>query len=196
MHFFKQALIATTLLITSTTEATPILNINEDGKLTGASNVEIKGISYNVNFEMGFCSDLFAGCNSQSDFTFNSIEGANAASKALSDSVISPFHGEIIWGNFSGYGFILTPYEILPDTTGYNFGTVKGVGVIYTNEYLSRGELFDVPRWTSEYNFSTIWAKWQRSEVPEPSALGLLLLGISTLFVRINRANRHSENLK
>lgn len=68
-----------------------ILNvIEEDGfvRLLGASNVSVQGVSYDVEFQGGTCADVFSGCDSISDFVFQSEGQALAASQALLDQVL------------------------------------------------------------------------------------------------------------
>lgn len=185
MKLAKQALVTAIIVASSAAEAIPTLNFNSSNELTGVSNIEIEGTNYNVDFEIGFCNLLFTGCDNKTDFLFQSAENATAASLALSETVISTFQGEIAWSKVSGYNFILTPYDVLPDVTGYNVGTVKGIGIGYGQ---LQGELFDIPHWISEYNFGTIWAKWERNDVPTPPTFGLLLIGFSALLFRTIRS--------
>lgn len=64
------------------THAAPILLV--DGtELTGANGVDVGGTLYDVRFVDGTCVALFSGCDSVSDFAFNSIASATQASAAL-----------------------------------------------------------------------------------------------------------------
>jgi hypothetical protein len=63
------------------------LNIS-GGQLLGASDVDVLGFSYDVEFANGTCFDLFDGCDGYSDFTFQDAQTASAASLALLDQVL------------------------------------------------------------------------------------------------------------
>ncbi|UIP28854.1 hypothetical protein [Photobacterium sp. TLY01] len=67
--------------------ATPILQINGAGQLTGAWNVEVEGTLLDVKFMDGTCIELFNGCDSSTDFYFTTSSAATAASQALLDTV-------------------------------------------------------------------------------------------------------------
>lgn len=64
-----------------------IVLTNGAGKITGATGVIVEGESYSVNFVDGSCIDLYSGCNENSDFVFNTLGQATAASQALLDQV-------------------------------------------------------------------------------------------------------------
>jgi hypothetical protein len=63
------------------------LNVDGSGQLTGATNVDVGGSLYNVTFVAGNCIANFSGCDSASDFAFNSKSAADAAAQALLDQV-------------------------------------------------------------------------------------------------------------
>jgi hypothetical protein len=67
--------------------ATVILNVDGSGQLTGAQNVNVAGILYNVTFLDGTCVDLFNGCTEPSDFIFQTVAEATAAGQALLDQI-------------------------------------------------------------------------------------------------------------
>jgi hypothetical protein len=62
------------------------LNVS-GGQLLGASDVDVLGFSYDVEFVNGTCFDLFDGCDGYSDFIFQDGQAASAASLALLDQV-------------------------------------------------------------------------------------------------------------
>ena len=57
------------------------------GKLVGASNVNVGGVLYDVEFVEGTCISVFNGCDSADDFTFSDLAAVNVASQALVDQV-------------------------------------------------------------------------------------------------------------
>lgn len=67
--------------------ASPILNIDENGLLMGASDVDVAGMLFSVEFVDGTCAGIFNGCDDASDFAFSTIGEARAAAQALLDTV-------------------------------------------------------------------------------------------------------------
>jgi hypothetical protein len=57
--------------------------IIESGQLIGATNVDVDGTLYNVEFIDSSCFTLLDGCNEIADFQFNTIDLAGSASEAL-----------------------------------------------------------------------------------------------------------------
>ncbi len=66
--------------------ASPILQINGDGQLTGASGVDVGGTLYDVMFVEGTCLDVYHGCT-ESDFPWHDYEPVILAAQALLDQV-------------------------------------------------------------------------------------------------------------
>ena len=61
--------------------AAPIVNAN--GVMTGYTDVNVAGTLYDVAFVDGTCVALFNGCDSASDFDFNTPLSASLAAQAL-----------------------------------------------------------------------------------------------------------------
>jgi hypothetical protein len=57
------------------------------GQLFGASNVDVGGVLYDVEFLDGTCIAVYDGCDSNSDFTFQTVGSASVAAQALLDQV-------------------------------------------------------------------------------------------------------------
>lgn len=53
------------------------LQVDVDGRLTGATGVDVSGTLYDVAFTDGRCVDLFGGCDAPEDFPFPSGETAS-----------------------------------------------------------------------------------------------------------------------
>jgi len=68
--------------------ALPTLQVNADGILMGADNVNVDGTLYDVRFRDGTCAVLYAPCNCASSFVFRSEASARLASQALLDTVL------------------------------------------------------------------------------------------------------------
>jgi len=56
--------------------------------LHGASEVDVSGTLYDVEFRSGSCIELFGGCESLSDFPFSTDLLGDAATQALLDQVM------------------------------------------------------------------------------------------------------------
>ncbi len=67
--------------------ATPTLQIDGSGQLTGATEVDVAGTLYDVTFVDGTCTAIFNGCDATNDFEFQTQTGATAAAQALLDHV-------------------------------------------------------------------------------------------------------------
>jgi PEP-CTERM motif len=68
-------------------QAAPTL-IVEGGVLLGADDVVVGGVSYDVRFIDGSCASLYDGCNSMSDFAFDTKRDARAATAVLLRDVL------------------------------------------------------------------------------------------------------------
>lgn len=80
------AAVVAALTATSSLAATVKLNV-VGGQLLGASNVDVSGTLYDVEFIDGTCAAIFDGCDDLSDFDFLTRDLAQAAVFALFDTV-------------------------------------------------------------------------------------------------------------
>ena len=71
-------------LAVASANAAPTLQINSDGLLTGALNVDVGGTPYNVQFLDGTCATVFGSCIGSS-YTFHNAMDALTAAQALLD---------------------------------------------------------------------------------------------------------------
>lgn len=69
----------------SASAATLIVDAN--GELAGATGVNVGGSLYDVSFADGTCINVFSGCDSATDITFQSLADATVAAQALLDQV-------------------------------------------------------------------------------------------------------------
>ena len=67
--------------------AAPTLTVSSIGQLTGARDVDVGGVLYDVTFTEGTCTQVFGTCESSS-FTFRTRDEAVLASLALLDQVL------------------------------------------------------------------------------------------------------------
>ena len=182
-------------IFSTTSRAAPILDI-VGGELMGASNVNISGTYYDVEFVGGSCVARFNGCDSVSDFIFQSSSDAVAASQALFDQVFL----DVAEGDFDTIPSltngcdvfvrctVLTPYaltSITPSGVSINLVVSKGANNnrdlpdIIVDETVSI--ILTQPIGTPEYT----WARWSlalsppipSTGVPAPPAITFVLLG-------------------
>lgn len=78
---------ALTLAMLSAPASAATLNV-VDGQLFGATNIDVSGTLYNVEFVDGSCAVIFSDCDDVGDFPFDSLGEAEAASSALLVQVI------------------------------------------------------------------------------------------------------------
>ena len=159
------------------------------GQLMGASDVLVDGDLYNVQFLDGTCSEVYNGCNSTSDFTFQTLAAATLASSALSDQVLvnTGTSGEdfdsvpsLTNGCFSPTTCsIFTLYNALPSDPNAEFDPSRFVNTPSTD---SIGSLLGVgpPGYDWGGQSQAVFAVW--SVVPEPAPVPALPLpGIALL---------------
>ena len=78
----------TLLLVTPISAlAMPVLDIDANGELLGASGVDVEGVLYDVRFRDGTCIEIFDGCDAGEDFDFGDSASAGAAATALLEQV-------------------------------------------------------------------------------------------------------------
>jgi hypothetical protein len=178
------------------------------GILTGASGVSIEGASYEVSFRDGTCASVFSGCDSVSDFEFQSASSSLVASQALLDQGFidvfppSTYDPAFAFDGRPGLtrGCLLGAYRECQALTPYGFanGTSILVGISDNrgtffdpqNDLASNGShlLFDgggSPA-DSSNDGQQVFAVWSLSpvvSVPEPGSLALLGLGLVSLAV-------------
>ena len=98
-----------------------VLDVDSTGHLMGATNVDVNGASYDVQFLDGSCISRFLNCNPDL-FAFNNEADATAASQALLDSVfidstlgLFDTDPELTSGCLSTeVCAVLTPYGLVP----------------------------------------------------------------------------------
>ena len=171
------------------------------GQLIGASGVIVDGSSYNVEFQVGTCIDLYSGCDDVSDFTFQTQAAAVLASQAIVDQVWVDVSVETFpAGNAYSLGCdastcaAVTPYAVDP-TTPTNPPTYPAPVVVGYARFLlvndpGPPELFSAafPGTSSGGvldGFGEGYAVW--TPIPEPGTAVLMGLGLLGLSVRKRR---------
>lgn len=162
------------------------------GQLHGAINVDVGGTFYDVEFLDGTCASIFGGCDSASDFVFQSLASATLAAQSildllLQDSVLGLFDNDpaLSFGCSSTQCNLDTPYAVESENSSFrvffaaatNFEDSFGSDRVTQSDY---SNLLDITGFSHR-----VFAKWTLSDtqggngsmsVSEPSQIGLILL--------------------
>jgi len=163
----------------SNVSATLITLIIDDGQLHRATNIDVNGKLYDVEFIDGSCLSLFGGCNEPSDFQFTTEALVHDASEALLDQV------------FTSPEFVFSKLRIRGCEAGACFVNIAfdGDGDTFTSRSLSFIGVYPVGagtlRRSADYNSiilsSVTYARWT---VSAPSTLIIWGLGLIALASR------------
>jgi hypothetical protein len=152
------------------------------GQLVGASGVDVGGTLYDVEFGDGACIAAFDGCDSPSDFTFNTVGEGQAASQALLDQVFI----DGVSGNFDSVPAltifcenvdrcnVFTPIVVVLSANSIitevaaNFRQGFGSDTTFQESFSRFND--------GSSNDTSVWALW--TLVPEPSTALLIGLGL------------------
>ena len=197
MHLILKflTLLLAVLAFSGPSSAAPTLVVDTNGILTGARDVLVDGVLYDVDFRDGSCIALFSGCDSVSDFVFQTQASARLASQALLASVLVDGAAgnfdtavQLTNGCTSQFGCqVWTPYALVsgaaPSALAGNAPNESGDAVFLAAILVSND--------TTTSGVQT-FALWSRA-VPEPSTIACLGLGGLALFVAGRRRNRKSQ---
>ncbi|MFT2089712.1 hypothetical protein [Paraglaciecola sp. 2405UD69-4] len=183
-----------TLCLCKFSYANLVLNFNSDGKLTGASGVDLGyGEVYDVEFARGSCVEIFGGCDDPEDLFFNDVYSAIFAGKAFYDQVL--VDGPL--GDFSSdktliadcdtyYCHFYTPFYL-----GYYFDFWEGtytytVSTSIPSDYYTMPDLSDAERFydtgnSRDWEFAQylVWSEHVEStaSIPAPPAIIFVFIG-------------------
>lgn len=190
--FLTTAMIAMGLSAAPAAAATLILD--GDGRLTGATDVNVGGSLFDVEFVDGTCTEVFGVC-ATSSFTFQTQADALAAATALGDQVL--LNGML--GNFdtdltATFGCDATSTNcrfIVP----YSVQAVGNVQQLANVSFLNRpgtDAILTTPLGIGSTNTESVFARFSPAvvvpgAVPEPSTWLMMLLGFGAIGATLRR---------
>lgn len=178
------------ILLTSVKVSAATVIIDDSGKLSGATDVIVNGLSYNVTLADSSCEQLFFGCNESSDFVFQTIETATAASQALLDQVLIDFaapdsfdsNPEKMFGcTNSGLCRALTVYA-LTTTSGTIAGVTADNNAVNANDIVTLNIGIGSQTNLADVSIAT-YAVWVANPVPVPPSLPLFMFAFAGLML-------------
>jgi hypothetical protein len=179
---FAGAVAGLALAIAALPAAALTLVVSGD-ELQGADGVIVSGFEYNVRFVDGTCATLYGGCDALADFAFTTEADALAASQALLDQIFIPANGpydaepELTEGCESIVNCsMVTPYGFLDPTTVLLYVAVNHADADIDGAATSTDGI-NSPYLTLAGAVIAAWQLVGPVEVPEPHALGAVLLG-------------------
>ena len=167
IKLLKNTILATAFLAVSGAYAAPILEVSSDGRLTGASGVEVGGALYDVAFKDGTCAGLFSGCDQAADFQFKSKTEGEAASLALENQVFV----DGLAGLFDSAPRATLGCEYLEHCAIYTpFAKPQSAGIVTVSKFTNEATGQNFPDRTETVNLditgttagttASVWAVW------------------------------------
>lgn len=192
----------------SLAHATENFTWGSNGKLLGATGIQVGTSFYDMTFIDGTCAEIFSGCDELSDFSFRTESDALRARDALQKILVDGPNGlfsskpDLVSGcNNSDICAFYIPFAI---PSRRNLATeVKFVNEGSNSKYGDHTVIadFDIDS-TTKGNTASTYIVWtpseirQSSAIPEPSTTSLLMCSLLALFARIKRqtaTHRHSS---
>ncbi len=156
------------------------------GELQGATNVDVNGTLFDVEFLDGTCVGLFSGCDATTDFAFDTQAAATAAAQSLLDNVlldgVAPdlfdTDPELTRGcTSSGLCDVYLPYDVdgvtVATAFARNFSTTDSTalaGISISSDFSFGGGVV-----------YAVFTQVDDVQIPEPSTLAFFATGLALL---------------
>jgi hypothetical protein len=175
----SKVLVVTLACVPLAASAVPVLQV-KNGILMGANDVVVNGQSYDVTFTGGSCTEVFGSC-AASNFFFQDLDAAQAASQTLIDQVLvngsaGAFDRDSSLTNgcqaYTSYCYLLTPVTMDGSVV------VGGAAMNYSGRARSEA-VRTLYRSADEAWVNLSYVRWTvaSTEVPEPGSVALLTIG-------------------
>lgn len=190
---------ASILLAMATGAAAATQTVNGLYELTGATDVEINGILFDVTFSEATCAEAYDGCDELTDFPHATLVGTTQAALALGeqvaiDSVLGPF-SDRPWliagcrdvGIFTEGCIIVTPFGPLGNSASISTIEIE----ILPLKALANIRLGSIsPDDDFRFDRRRVLAVWSVAPVPLPASGLFLLAGVGGLVAFTRRKKR------
>ena len=190
MKWMMGAALALGLLCAAPASAAVIIVVG--GQATGVNAVTVGSTTYNVTFAEGTCAGLFGGCDSLSDFTFQTQADAQAAGAALLAAIVGSSFDTDPGTTFGCIGAencsMLIPFSL--GNLGFEaVSALNGSAVNSTAVVLSASTTtFDTGT-----SITRVWALFgPATAVPEPSTWAMMLLGFAGIGLAMRRRRKRA----
>ena len=171
------------------------------GQLIGATDVNVGGTLYDVEFLDGTCVDLFSGCDAVTDFNFQTVADAASASQALLDQVF--LDGAELFDSVPSLTNGCSENEFFCEIStphGFRGALVTTRVALNADEDIFPDGVFTrspgIGADTAN-NAVLTWARWSvaaASPVPEPGSLALVAIALGGLMVASPSARRRPRD--
>jgi hypothetical protein len=197
----KKALIAALIAAVYCTPANAaVLLVNPEGRLTGATSVNVDGTLYDVTFANGPCSDIFSGCDESSDFAFNSATTAGLAAQALLDQVfindVSAFDDNptLTFGCEGAVSLCQTavPYGVSGPNLSVRFALNFSPSAGSADRVSDLSFAANFPD-NNQFNYA-IFSR-STSAIPEPATWAMMLIGFGAVGYSMRRSRNRRTTL-